>query len=65
VPGPEGWPGTQLSHDRTVSPAASTGSVEPTGDLVGVEAEAAATLTQRLLGPGGLELPRNDGLNYI
>jgi hypothetical protein len=44
VPGPEGSPGTQLPHDRTVSPAASTGSVEPTGDLVGVEAEAAANL---------------------
>lgn len=35
----------------------------PYGDPV--EAEAAAALTQRLLGPGGLELPRNDGLNYI
>ncbi len=35
----------------------------PLGDPA--EAEAAAALTERLLGPGGLELPRNDGLNYI
>ena len=38
-------------------PAAPLGS--------GEEADAAAALTERLLGPGGLELPRNDGLNYI
>ncbi len=35
----------------------------PYGDPV--EAEAAASLTERLLGPGGMELPRSDGLNYI